>query len=199
MAHPFVVGQEYFDRIGNFVVLSIEQGKMRIRYDDGTEQTGDIQVKATIYQNILGEQRNLHPYQSAAYFESLGSLARYGDFQAEVPDQAQHGFEGQYAIFTNGIPTLGVGGYYPVRTVTRDDKWGPELRIYFPDRLQPMELPPGIEIRSGSADGIVRINNNRFWWQLVRTGFRLGVKHDKKKIRDSIPPHFQGDFDRALE
>jgi hypothetical protein len=197
MAHPFIVGESYFDRKGNFVVLAIDKTTMRIRYEDGTEQTSDIAMKATIYRNILGEQRNLHPYQTPEYFETLGFLARQGDFQAEVPPQSEDGFGERYAMLTGVRPVLGNDGYYPVRTENPNDKWGAELRIYFPDRHE-VNLPDHIEVRSGSADDTVRINNNAFWWQLVRVGFRLGTRHDVNVIRASIPPQFHADFDRGF-
>jgi hypothetical protein len=198
MAHPFIVGETYFDRKGNFVVLSIEQSTMRFRYDDGTEQTADIAIKATIYRNMLAEQRDLHPVQTPGYFETLGFFARHADFQAEVPAQAQRGFEEQYSIFAGVRPVLGHGGYYPVRTVAANDKWGPELRIYFPQRAT-IEIPAGIEVRTATTDGIVRINNNDFWRQLVRVGFRLGTQHQIAAIRNSIPAQFHADFEQGLQ
>lgn len=196
MAHPFIVGETYFDRKGSFTVLEINRGTIRIRYDDGLEQTSDIEDKSRIYKNMLGEQRTLHPYQTPGYFDTLGFFVRHADFQAEVPSQAERGFEEEYAIRTGIRPVLGGGGYYPVRTHSPTGKWGPELRINFPDG-RPIELPPGIEVRSGSAAGVVRINNNRFWWELVRAGFRLGIQHNATAIRDSIPAKFRADFDRG--
>lgn len=197
MPHPFIVGESYLDRKGNFVVLAIENTGIKIRYDDGIEQTADIDAKATIYRNILGEQRNLHPYQTSSFFESLGFLARYADFQAEVPPQSERAFEERYAMFARVRPVLGNNGYYPVRIDHHGDKWGAELRIYFPEGRN-LDLPDKIEIRAGSADGIHRINNNSFWWQLVRIGFRLGTLHLTNEIRDSIPQQFQANFDRGL-
>lgn len=74
------------------------------------------------------------------------------------------------------------------------DKWGAELRIYFPDQGV-LEFPPSVEIREGNKTGQLRINNNGFWWQLIGAGFRLGTGHALGRIRDSVPPSFRARFD----
>jgi hypothetical protein len=75
---------------------------------------------------------------------------------------------------------------------------GAELRIYFPDLGQQMEFPPGIDVRDGNEPGILRINNNHFWWQLVRAGFRLGTNHDLARLRQGIPAKCLGVFENGF-
>ena len=196
-AYPFLVGDQYFDRRGNYEVLEIQGDKIRIRYDTGQELMADIKVKARIYGNILSEGRSLHPHQSAAYFRTLGFLARSGVFHAEVPQRHQAQFEEKYRNMTGCRPVLNKDKYFPIDVVRDYDKWGPELRIYLPDR-DDVEFPQDVKLVSGTALGTSRINNNNYWWQLVRVGFRLGTGHDVENIRASVPLDFRAEFDEGL-
>jgi hypothetical protein len=128
---------------------------------------------------------------------AIEPLAKRAEFNAEVPPQSQEGFEENYLMLTSTRPVLHSQGYYPIRIRTTYDKWGPELRIYFPDG-RTVDFPPYVEVRPGNEAGVLRINNNRFWWLLVRSGFRLGVNHDLRRIREGVPPKYQADFERGF-
>jgi hypothetical protein len=195
MPHPFIVGERYFDRVGEYTVLRIQAGTLWYRYDNGAEKSARVDVKARIYKNILAEQRSLHPFQSPGYFWALGYLSRYAEFNAEVPPQSQASFEHHYYMLTGLRPVLHSGGYYPIQISTTYDKWGPELRIYFPDKGHVLELPPTVNMLPGNAPGYLRVNNNTFWWQLVRAGFRLGTSHNLRIIRSHLPGKYLPDFD----
>ncbi|HEV2380637.1 MAG TPA: hypothetical protein VG206_12685 [Terriglobia bacterium] len=71
------------------------------------------------------------------------------------------------------------------------------MRIYLPQTQHALELPPNVELRHGSAQGTLRINDNRFWWQVVRAGFRLGRSHDTAKIRQTLPPARVPEFEQG--
>jgi hypothetical protein len=195
LSHPFIVGERYIDRRGEYLVTGINGKRLIYRYDDGTEATGLIEDKARIYRNILAERRAVHPYQSPDYFQSLGFLARHAEFQAEVPPQARASFEENYYLSTGRRPTLHRDGYYPIEIETTYDKWAPELRIYFPEYGGRLDLPPEVEVRPGNTEGALRINSNQFWWRLVRVGFRLGTNHDIRQIRETIPPDQRARFE----
>lgn len=195
MPHPFIVGERYLDRKGEYTVIRIDGGRLIYQYDDGVELAAGVEIKARIFQNILAERRGAHPYQSKEYFWSIGYLSRHGDFQAEVPPQSQPNFEHHYYLVTGVRPQLHKDGYYPIQVQDPNEKWGPELRIYFPDPLKQIDLPAGVELRQGNAPDILRINNNSFWWHLIRAGFRLGTVHDVARIKQSIPAQFYADFD----
>jgi hypothetical protein len=195
MPNPFIVGERYLDRKGEYTITRLEGGKVAYRYDDGTEKVSDVEVKARIYLSILAEQKSVHPYQSSRYFWSIGFLARHGEFQAEVPPQSREGFEENYLMLAGTRPTLHNRGYYPIHIRTTCDKWGPELRIYFPDKGHKMDFPADVEVHPGNEPGVLRINNNRFWWQLVRAGFRLGLHHQIDRIREGVPIKYQSDFE----
>ena len=77
------------------------------------------------------------------------------------------------------------------------DKWGPELRIYFPTPTRSLDFGD-IDIRAGQSDGIKRINNNSFWNKLIRLGFRIGKHHDTNAIRGTIPPEKRYLFDEGV-
>lgn len=125
----------------------------------------------------------------------MGFLTRHADLNAEVPPQSQPGFEENYCLITGLRPVLHSGGYYPIEIATTYDKWGPELRIYFPDSGYDLEFPPTVEVRPGNAPATLRINNNGYWWQLIRAGFRLGTSHSVQTIRSQVPPTYLPDFE----
>ena len=193
-AHPFIVGGQYCDRCGSYEVLEIKGDKVRIRYDTGREMLADIAMKARIYGNLLREGQLLHPHQSPAYFRTLAFLARSGEFHAEVPQKSRDAFEENYRNITGHRPILHKDKYFPIEVVKDYDKWGPELRIYFPDEDE-LVFPPSVQLKPGHRPGTLRINNNDYWWQLVRVGFRLGIGHDVDRIRESVPMVFRVHFD----
>lgn len=195
LAHPFIVGERYTDRRGDYVVTKIDGDRMTIEYDNGTKATHDIRIKAQIYKNILAEHRFLHPIQSAGYFRFLGFLSGHSEFNAEVPPQSRQSFEEQYFLLTGTRPQLHSQGYFPIRIETEWDKWAPELRIIFPDVPMDFDLPPDVQIRTGAESGMVRINNNKFWRLLVRIGFRLGRQHNLEMILATIPNEFRAAFE----
>lgn len=53
--YPFEVGGKYRNRRGDYKVLSIAGGKMRVRYSDGSEQELTISTQTRIWENIQAE------------------------------------------------------------------------------------------------------------------------------------------------
>lgn len=189
--HPFLLEEQYFDRRGNYIVLAVAGDKITIRYEDGEEAVVPIDIKARIYANMIGEDRVRHPHQSTKYFRTLGFLSRHADFHAEVIPRLQGTFEHRYELIARRVPERNRYGYY---TLQKDaDKWGMELRLYYPARVG-LEFPPNVHPRSGRSPDTCRINHNRYWWQLVTVGFRLGTNHDRNQIERNVPPQFRGAF-----
>ena len=52
MAHPFEVGKSYRNRYGRYQVLSINEPKMRVRYEDDREINLTIAIQVQIWENI---------------------------------------------------------------------------------------------------------------------------------------------------
>jgi hypothetical protein len=195
--HPFMVGECYLDRKGTYQVLSIASDSVRVQYDDGTQQDCDIAIKARIYANILLEQKQVHRLLTPGYMRFLAHLCRSGDFQAEVPGHSSGSFEQKYFLEAGSRPVAHVNGYYPISVQHQSEKWGPELRIYLPAPPVGIDLPPDVDLRQADG-GLLRINNNNYWWSLVRIGFRLGRSHEKGKIQSSIAdPSLQSTFASA--
>jgi hypothetical protein len=187
MKHPFFVGGYYRDRKQGYEVISMSADGMVVRYDDGTqEKVGleSLKIKARIYDNILSEFQVNHPSASDDYFRSLGYLARRARFDAELPDRVVDHFLEQYRLLSGVAASTAHSSVISLGDV---DKWGPELRIYFPTPPRKLDFGPDIEVRSGQTGGIKRINNNALWNKLIRLGFRIGKDHDVGMIRDSIP------------
>ena len=196
--HPFIVGEKYFDRDGPYEVLAIDGNRITIRYDTGRIATSPIALKARIYQNMLADERVRHPYQSPGFFSTLGFLARRSEFHAEVPPQSRGNFEERYRMIVGRLPTPHIDGYFPIAVETPRDKWGPELRIYFP-AVDDLEFPPAVQPRTGTTPGSLRINNNHFWWRLVHLGFRLGTNHDTANIIATVPTRYQAAYNAGWE
>jgi hypothetical protein len=58
---PFIVGETYVDRLGEFKVVAIEGKQVVIEYADGQRTASNIEQKALIYRNILLERdRSTH-------------------------------------------------------------------------------------------------------------------------------------------
>lgn len=57
MSHPFSVGKTYRNRVGEYVVQSIEGDQMTIRYTNGRTLITDIQIQARIWENVQFEEQ----------------------------------------------------------------------------------------------------------------------------------------------
>lgn len=198
MANPFYVGGYYRDRTQGYEVVEMSGQGMTVRYDDGsTERIGrdSMDIKARIYANILSEFKIAHPVTTDEYFWTLGFLAAHGRFDAELPNQVVDRFLQQYRHLSGEATSI---EHPNVMRLGEVDKWGPELRIYFPDPPQKVDLGPGVEVRAGQTDGMNRVNNNTLWNKLIRIGFRVGKDHDCESIRNSIPDEKRHLFDEGM-
>jgi hypothetical protein len=61
---PFIVGETYSDRLGDYRVISLEGNRLVLEYADGRRSEGTVEQKALIYRNILREQNNPRPINS---------------------------------------------------------------------------------------------------------------------------------------
>lgn len=50
---PFVIGETYLDRQGEYVVTDVQGDEIRFKRPDGSEQTADATLKARIHNNVL--------------------------------------------------------------------------------------------------------------------------------------------------
>lgn len=194
---PFFVGGYFRDRNQGYTVLEITDKNIRIRYDDNTTAILDaksVGIKARIYTNIINEYSRNHPSQTASYFETLGYLSLHARFEAELPGKSVHNFLNDYQTLSEERIDINHPGIF---ILGEGDKWGAELRVYFPETSHSLEFGPGVQVRAGQTSGILRINNNDFWKRLVAVGFRLDTNHEVEKIRESIPREFQDSFDKG--
>jgi hypothetical protein len=194
---PFFVDGYFRDRVQGYTVLEMTDTGIRVRYDDGTTETLNherVQIKARIFTNIIGEYSRHHPVSSETYFETLGYLSRNGRLEAEVPAKSVLNFLNSYQNLTG--QRIGTN-HTALFLLGEGDKWGPELRIYFPDSTQPLDFGSGVQVRAGQSAGISRINNNALWMRLVSMGFRLGTAHEVDQIRKTIPIEMRASFDRG--
>jgi len=185
---PFYVGGYFLDRNQGYVVTELASNYMKVEYDDGTEEVMDREsmlIKARIYENMISEYKDIHPDTSNDYYKTLGYLARRSRFDAELPGHSVSNFLENYQTHSGQQITDEHPGIDLLGDV---DKWGPELRIYFPVTDLNLRFGQEVQETSGPDPNTLRINNNNFWMRLVRMGFRLGRDHDIEAIRDTIPP-----------
>jgi hypothetical protein len=94
--------------------------------------------------------------------------------EAEVNPSGAASFEADYLAITGNQPILGVG--YQHQT----NKWGTECRIYFncDTDLNDQFSALGIDVEQGARpyrnEWKYRVNNNEFFWALIRAGYKLG-------------------------
>ncbi len=184
---PFYVGGYYKDRAQGYEVIDISPKGMKIKYDDGTVKVIGIEsvaTKARIYQNIIAEFKSKHLSDTDAYYWTLGFFAKNARFIAELPANSVTGFLNQYTELTGEKITANHTG---ITTLGDVDKWGKELRIYFPDTDKKIDLGVDIDIRKGQTPNIKSINNNSVWTKLIGMGFRLGYDHNVEEINKFIP------------
>lgn len=54
--HPFTIGSRYRNRAGDYDVLSLDGDTMTVRYDDGRQQTLNVDTQARIWRNIHDDE-----------------------------------------------------------------------------------------------------------------------------------------------
>lgn len=56
---PFVIGQTYFDRNGEYTVVSIVGDDLTIERADGSRAIQSLQTKARVHRNVVADRRNV--------------------------------------------------------------------------------------------------------------------------------------------
>src|SRR6266550_4211630 len=132
--NEFLIGARYHSRKGPYEVLAIDSGNLVIRYDSGEEARVDAKTLARIATNIEREEQRIFPNglpagREADFAWTLGVFAGHGELHAEVPPQSQEGFLQSYQQVCGNQPAE---GYFPI-SFGGENKWGSELRIYYPE------------------------------------------------------------------
>lgn len=203
----FLVGSRYANRRGEYEVLSIDGDKMLIRYDDGTRQEVSVSTQARISQNMALEATRVSPYPASQearnqqFYESIGFLAmRATMLEAIVPPHSLDGFARDYANIKGVAPRSGQAGFYVHNPLA--DKWGRELRITFTateNENADLDFGPTVNIVIDPANvNNWRINNNSFWWSLLRFGFEMGSAQYLDTVRALIPFQYRNSFDSGV-
>jgi len=202
----FIVGGRYVNRRGEYEVLEIRGKKMRVRYDDNTEQELTMEIQARIATNIAIEVERAVPYKSRGlesqneqFFSSLGFLVkRATNLEAFVPEHALDGFISNYALLKRRRLASDEEGLYV--HAPEVGKWGCELRVTFranSAELNSLDFGPGVNVVSdplAEPETSWRINNNAFWWQLLKFGFDMGRQQNVTAIEGHIPNKYREHF-----
>lgn len=202
----FVVGGRYANRKGEYEVLEIHGDKMKVRYDDDTEQELSMEIQARIATNMTLETARLAPYKSSEarnqqFFFSLGFLvARATNLEAFVPEHALNGFTSNHMLAKGRKPMSNQRGL--VIHPPKVGKWGCELRVTFlaiPDEVDLLDFGPDVNIVDDPMNPNVswRINNNGLWWRLLKFGFEMGNWQNKDVIEAGIPNKYREHFGRG--
>jgi len=201
----FIVGGRYANRRGEYEVLEIRGKKMRVRYDDNTEQELTTETQARIARNMAAEAEQAAPYKGRGleprneqFFSSLGFLVkRVRMLEAIVPSHALNGFISNYTLAKGCRPASDQDGLYIHEPEA--NKWGCELRVTFratPGEVDSLDFGPEIDIVSDPSkpERSWRINNNGFWWRLLKFGFDMGRQQNVNAIEARIPKKYREHF-----
>ena len=203
----FVVGGRYANRKGEYEVLALRGENMLIRYDDGTEQEVSLELQSRIASNMAIEASIIAPYDIAQkqrndlFFFTLGFLTnRATMLEAIIPPHALAGFVQDYSRLKGAKPREGQVGFYVHQLGV--DKWGCELRTTFRAdcrELANLEFGPNVNVVKDPANLDVswRINNNGFWWKLLKLGFEMGTSQDANRIRKNVPFQYREQFNKG--
>lgn len=214
----FRIGETYRNRDRRYEVVGFSGGTLRVRYEDGTQASLDASIQRRIIDNMARDSPSTQPAVRPPathpqlrplnlgpsddmdlrrrFFATLRHLALCADLQAELPPASVEGFLGRYSQLAGAVPRPGDPGFYVLSEPL--NKWGPELRIYFPatpTELDELYFGEDIEVRDAQGDGQYRINNNDFFYDLAAYGFVLGPTQDIDRIRARIPAVFHVYFD----
>lgn len=94
--------------------------------------------------------------------------------EAEVHPKGVDQFDTDYHQIAGEMPVIGQGYQ------RQPNKWGTECRIYFncDSDLNDEFSVLGIDVEQGARpykqEWRYRVNNNEFFWALIRAGFKLG-------------------------
>lgn len=203
----FLVGGRYANRKGEYEVLRIQGNKMWVRYDDGTEQELTVEIQARIAVNMALEVEQLVPYKSSKaqerFYFSLGFLAaRATKLEAFVPSHALKGFDSSYGLIKGQGPAFEQEGLYVHEP--KVDKWGCELRVTFratPEEIDSLDFGPDVDVvEEPSKPGVLwRINNNGFWWRLLKFGFDVGSQQNVDIVKARIPIKYREIFSQGYK
>lgn len=183
----FFEGGTFVDRQGTYVVNQIGATGMIITYEDGASEfvgASTLPIKERIHQNIYGEFARKHPSTKEEYFFTLGFLARYARFKAELPEHTVNGFKANYEAATGkSFPAI----HPDIRYEFNPDIWGAGLRIIYPKPDFELDFGSEVEVEEQKqSTNMMIVSRNKLWLMLVELGFRLGVDHDVDRIRKSI-------------
>lgn len=187
MDHKFEVGKEYSNRNGRYQVLSIEEPKMRIRYEDGREDNVTIAIQARIWQAIRDETQQPKPAGKKGKKPTKGQRAwtRRGyafkgllqtDFKNDIA-----GTDWRRRESLGGLVALQLSEtssqFFQSHAVSRR----PAVHVYLPDHFDPangvpyakynLRLSPD-DARFGfyieRPDGTRNMDNSWHWWPFLQ-------------------------------
>lgn len=183
----FFEGGTFVDRQGSYTVINIEPRGMQIKYENGFREfipESRLSIKERIHQNIYGEFARKHPSTKEEYFFTLGFLARYARFRAELPEHTVKGFTTNYEAAT-GLPFPVM--HEDIRYEFNPDIWGAGLRIIYPKPDFELDFGSEVEVEEQKqSTNMMIVSRNKLWLMLIELGFRLGTDHDVDRIRKSI-------------
>jgi hypothetical protein len=123
MSHPFEVGKTYRNRVGEYVVQSVEGDRMTIRYVNGGTLTTSVRIQARIWENIhfeeqmvrederrrLAREARIKVRKQAARAKQAQAMPKFGGFKPADFEPANRGIAwktrkeaGTFLAFTMG-------------------------------------------------------------------------------------------------
>ena len=224
----FVVGGRYANAAGEYEVLTVDGGTVRVRYTRGIEMALPAQGLWAQWEALVAERTGQPAPASrpaapkaekssgasrpsstkskekkatgeAGLHTALGYLAAGCEVTAAVPGRDYMAFAQRYQILTGrNLVTPHAGLDVHERPTHR---LGAELSVEFPATaavLASFTFGSGVKAEPLETSGRYRIKHAKFVEELLRLGFDLGPNTDPWAMREHIPEPYRADFDRGL-
>jgi hypothetical protein len=103
MSHPFEEGKTYRNRIGEYVVESIEGDRMEVRYTDGGTLSTSVRIQRRIWENIQFEEKMVREEERQRLAQEERLEARERARQAKLIPKFEGFEEADFEFKTRGI------------------------------------------------------------------------------------------------
>jgi hypothetical protein len=206
----FEIGQSYTNNIGTYIVLSIHNDVMNVKYSDGHEQILSIIRQSRIYENraiakSIEQNFTLHTsktksaveYKSSDYWTLGFLLDRLIYLQFKVMyDKQEEANVNYFNITGQELNTAKIGiFYYPKGT----NQWGNQGVITFranDSELLLLKFKGKPSLISNSQNTYI-VSDIKFFYFMLKNNFKTGKIQDTTNITNNIPEIHKEHFNKG--
>lgn len=213
----FVVDQQYENALGAYTVLSINEPKMKIRYDKafstyvrvGQEAIYDIKGQADSISKMMREKaapsvkrmakrlKNVPKIGSHMGAFTYGYLAKHGYISIDVGPSSIDTFPDDFKLVTGlGIHQFAGHGYHEDPCM---NKYSYSMTITIPNPDEETAKHLSLPVCKLVRDNTIEINSNDYIWELFKNGFLPGSNvANELRIREMMFPEMKDSFKQGF-